>query len=567
MGKGSLKSGKGLGSLILLVMFAILLVGTFPRSVQAARGAIVGRVVDFQQQPVRRARVALYLDGEEEPAVEGESQRDGTFVLDLPDDPVDTLRLEISHPHFRTAVWEATRADLERLNGGSAVRLPDIVLERQLTIGFWVATLTFAGVLIFIATERMHSTMAALLGTAIILGISLVGRPINEQLFIIDFEQAIEYVDFNVVFLVMGMMIVIGVIEETGIFQWMAYQAYRFSRGRVWLLVISLMLLMSVASALLDNVTTMLLVAPITLQIALTLGIDPLALLMPEVLASNVGGISTLIGTPTNILIGSYADITFNDFLVNLTPGVLLAQAALTVYVILVYRKQYRAASAAVSPALLAQLRENARITHPDKLRKAGAVFLGIILLFILGERFHLVPAVTAILGAVAMLLVVRADIEQMLRVVDWTTLMFFIALFIVVGAVQEVGLISYIAAGIRFLVGDSLVAATLVVVWAGAILSGVIANIPFTAAMLPVVGFLTQSLPGASNKVLFYGLSIGSAMGGNSSLIGASANIVTAGIAERAGYPITYRTFLKVGLPAMAITVAVGTAWLFIHF
>jgi len=402
---------------------------------------------------------------------------------------------------------------------------------------------------------------------AIILGISLVGRPINEQLFIIDFDQAIEYVDFNVVFLVMGMMIVIGVIEETGIFQWMAYQAYRLSQGRVWLLVASLMLLTSVASALLDNVTTMLLVAPITLQIALTLGIDPLALLMPEVLASNVGGISTLIGTPTNILIGSYADITFNDFLVNLTPGVLLAQAALTVYVLLIYRKQYRAASAAASPALLAQLEENARITQPDKLRKAGSVFLGIIALFILGEQFHLVPAVTAILGAVAMLLVVRADIEQMLRVVDWTTLMFFIALFIVVGAVQEVGLISYIAAGIRLLVGDSLMAATLVVVWAGAILSGVIANIPFTAAMLPVVGFLTRSLPGAANKVLFYSLSIGAAMGGNSSLIGASANIVTAGIAERAGYPITYRTFLKIGLPAMAITVAVGTAWLFIHF
>jgi len=562
------KNSRSIGCLFLLTVSAILLVGALPQPTWAAEGAaLAGRVVDFQQQPVRRARIALYLNGEEEPYVEGESQRDGTFVLDLPDEPVDAVRLEISHPHFRTATWKATWADLERLNDGSAVRLPDIVLERQLTVGFWIATLTFLAVLLFIATERLHSTMAALLGTAVILGISLVGRPINEQLFIIDFEQAIEYVDFNVVFLVMGMMIVIGVIEETGIFQWMAYQAYRLSQGRVWLLVASLMLLTSVASALLDNVTTMLLVAPITLQIALTLGIDPLALLMPEVLASNVGGISTLIGTPTNILIGSYADITFNDFLVNLTPGVLLAQVALTVYVLLVYRKQYRAASAAASPALLAQLEENARITQPDKLRKAGSVFLGIIVLFILGEQFHLVPAVTAILGAVAMLLVVRADIEQMLRVVDWTTLMFFIALFIVVGAVQEVGLISYIAAGIRLLVGDNLIAATLVVVWAGAILSGVIANIPFTAAMLPVVGFLTRSLPGASNKVLFYSLSIGAAMGGNSSLIGASANIVTAGIAERAGYPITYRTFLKIGLPAMAITVTVGTAWLFIHF
>jgi len=511
--------------------------------------------------------VTLYLNGGSDPAIQGESQPDGTFILDLPDDPVNVVRVEIHHAHFYPAVWEARTADLDRLNNGSAVRLPDIVLKRRLTAGFWIATLTFVGVLAFIATERLHSTMAALLGAAVVLGISLVGRPISEGLFILDFEQAIQYVDFNVIFLVMGMMIVVGVIEETGVFQWMAYQAYRLSGGRVWLLVIFLMLLTSVASALLDNVTTMLLVAPITLQIALTLGVDPLALLMPEVMASNVGGISTLIGTPTNILIGSYADLTFNDFLRNLTPGVLLAQAALTLYVILVYRKQYRAVSVAASPVLLARLKENARITQPDKLRKAGGVFLGVILLFVLGEQIHLVPAVTAILGAVAILLVVQADIEEMLRVVDWTTLMFFIALFIVIGAIQEVGLISYLAAGIRALVKDSLIAATLVIVWTGAILSGVIANIPFTAAMLPVVGFLTRTLPGAENKVLFYSLSIGAAMGGNSSLIGASANIVTAGIAERAGYPITYRSFLKVGLPAMAITVVMGTVWLFVHF
>jgi len=524
-------------------------------------------VVDFQGQPVRGATASLYLDGGDTPYLERKTQDDGTFVLDLPEGPVDHVRLVVHHPHFYPATWEAQGSDLERLNGGSAIRLPDLTLQRRLTAGFWIATMVFIGVLAFIATERLHSTMAALLGAAVVLGVSLVGRPISEHLFILDFEQAIEYVDFNVIFLVMGMMIIVGVIEETGVFQWTAYQAYRLSGGRIWLMIVYLMVLTSVASALLDNVTTMLLVAPITLQIALTLGIDPLALLMPEVLVSNVGGISTLIGTPTNILIGSYADLTFNDFLRHLTPGVVLAQAALTVYVLLLYRKQYRSVSVASSPALLARLEENARITQPDKLRKAGGVFLAVILLFVLGEQVHLIPAVTAILGAVAVLLVVRADIDEMLRVVDWTTLMFFIALFIVIGAIQEVGLISYVAAGIRALVGENLAAATMVIVWTGAILSGVIANIPFTAAMLPVVGFLTRTVPGAGNKVLFYGLSIGSAMGGNSSLIGASANIVTAGIAERAGYPISYRYFLKVGLPATLITVAMGTAWLFLHF
>ena len=557
------------GPLLLLIGLTLFLAWSGGRGPALASGspALAGRVVDPHNQPVQRARVALYLNGEENPYAEAESQKDGAFVVDLPREGVEAVRLEVTHPHFYPAEWKATWEDLEQLRDGAAIRLPDIVLRRRLTAGFWVATLTFVGMLLLIATERLHSTMAALLGVAIVLGVSLVGRPISEELFIFDFDQAIEYVDFNVVFLVMGMMIVIGVIEETGIFQWLAYQAYRISRGRLWLLVTILMLLTSVASALLDNVTTMLLVAPITLQIALALGVAPLSLLLPEVLASNVGGISTLIGTPTNILIGSYAQIGFNDFLRNLTPGVLLAQAALTIYVLLLYRKEYRTASGPVSKALLARLAENARITQPDKLRKAGGVFLGVILLFILGEQFHLVPAVTAILGAVAMLLVVRADIQQMLKVVDWTTLMFFIALFIVVGAIQEVGLISYIAAGLGSLVGESTVAAVLTVVWASAILSMLIANIPFTAAMLPVVGFLSNTVPGASSKVLFYGLSIGSAMGGNGSLIGASANMVTAGIAERAGYPITYRTFMKVGFPALLITVAVGTLWLFIHF
>jgi Na+/H+ antiporter NhaD/arsenite permease-like protein len=311
----------------------------------------------------------------------------------------------------------------------------------------------------------------------------------------------------------------------------------------------------------------MLLMTPITLEIALALGINPLSLILPEVLASNIGGISTLIGTPTNILIGSYADIGFGDFLVNLTPGVLLAQAALTIYVLVVYRHQYRQVSGGLSPAMLDRLREDGRITKPKTLAKAGTVFVLTLLLFVFGERIHLVPAVTAILGAVFMLLVVGTDIQEMLRVVDWTTLMFFIALFMVIGAIQEVGLIGMIAAGIKQAVGENLSLSLVIIIWVGALLSGAIDNIPFTAAMLPVVGYLTRTIPTASSKVLFYGLSVGSAMGGNSTLIGSSPNMVAAGISERAGYPISYMAFLKVGLPATMITVAMGTIWLLIRF
>jgi Na+/H+ antiporter NhaD/arsenite permease-like protein len=390
---------------------------------------------------------------------------------------------------------------------------------------------------------------------------------LNPDLFIFDFEIALGYVDFDVIFLVMGMMIVIAVIEETGIFQWMAYQAYRLSRGKLWLMVTILIIITSVASALLDNVTTMLLMAPITIQIALTLGINPLALLMPEVLASNVGGISTLIGTPTNILIGSYAGLGFNDFLFNLTPGVVMALVALTIFIVLRYRKEYAEAGGNLSEAMKERLRERGRITEPEKLRKAGIIFGIMLVLFVIGDSINLVPAVTAIMGAVAMLIWVSPDVEEMLQVVDWTTLVFFIALFIAVGALQEVGLISYIATGIGDLVGDNLTAATLILVWSAAILSGVIDNIPFTATMLPVVGYLTRTIPGAENNVLWFALSIGAAMGGNSTLIGASPNLVTAGIAERAGYRMTYLGFLKVGLPATILTVIVGTVWLLIRF
>ena len=529
--------------------------------------SVTGRVLDSLGEPVHDAEV-FALAGEPEMMVaETTTQQDGSFLLDLPQQDYEAVQIEISRPHFEGQEIVLEPGLVAQLDAGQPVRLEDVALERRITAGFWVAALSFLLVLVLIALERLHKTTAALLGVALVLGTSYVGGALSPDLFIFGFEQALNYVDFDVIFLVLGMMIVIAVIEETGIFQWMAYQAYRLSRGKIWLLVTILIVITAVASALLDNVTTMLLMAPITIQIALTLGLNPLSLLIPEVLASNVGGISTLIGTPTNILIGSYAGLGFNDFLLNLTVGVVAALVALVVYVVLRYRKSYATASGQLSDAMRERLKESGRITQPVKLRKAGIVFGFMLFLFVVGDSIHLVPAVTAILGSVAMLLWVSPDIEEMLNVVDWTTLMFFIALFITVGALQEVGLISMIASGIGTLVGDNLTAAILVLVWSAALLSGVIDNIPFAATMLPVVAYLTRTVPGAESGVLWYGLSIGAAMGGNSSLIGASPNLVTAGISERAGYRITYLDFLKVGLPATIVTVLVGTLWLFLRF
>ncbi|MFZ5915646.1 MAG: SLC13 family permease [Chloroflexota bacterium] len=556
---------------ILLVLAVIVLWrgGDAPLPVRAQGGiSLAGQVLDPQGQPVRGAEIVVREGRSGLPIALAESQHNGVFVVDLPARPFSFhLVLEIDRAHFEPQELELETEDVAILNLGESVRLPDIHLERDITPGFWVAALVFVGVLALIALEKLHNTMAALFGAAVVLGTSFVGGAVNHRLFIFDFEQALEYVHFDVIFLVMGMMIVIGVIEETGIFQWLAYQAYRLSGGRAWLLVIILMTITSVASALLDNVTTMLLMAPITIQIALSVGINPLSLLIPEVLASNVGGISTLIGTPTNILIGAYANLTFNDFVRHLTPGVLLALVVLTVYVLIYYRKQLFHQGEGLSDALLARLQESGRITQPKKLAKSGIVFAVMLVFFVTGESIHLEPAVTAIMGAVAILLWVAPDIDEMMKVVDWTTLMFFIALFILVGSIQEVGLISLVADGIGRLVGDSLPATILVVSWSAGILSGVIDNIPFAAAMLPVVGFLTSTVPGAGSQVLYYSLSIGAAMGGNSTLIGASANMVTAGIAERAGFRISYLEFLKVGAPATILTVATGVVWLFLHF
>ncbi|MFN2196528.1 MAG: SLC13 family permease, partial [Anaerolineales bacterium] len=402
---------------------------------------------------------------------------------------------------------------------------------------------------------------------SLIYAVSYLAAPlISEQLYIFGFYRSLIYVDWNVIFLIMGMMIIIAVVERTGIFQWLAFNAYRISGGRMWLLMVILMIFTGIASAFLDNVTTMLLMTPITIQIALALNLNPLALLMPEVFASNVAGISTLVGTPTNILIGSYASISFNDFLINQTPGVVLALIGLALYCVYIYRNGLLQ-SGDISPRLLASLEERAQITEPEHLKKAAVVGTGMVLLFVLGERVHMVPAVTALMGATALILWIRPNIEEMIEAVDWTTLVFFITLFMVVGAVQEVGLIALVASAIGRVVGDSLPLAMLVVTYASALLSTVIANIPFTAAMLPVVRFLSDSIPAATNKVLFYCLSMGSAMGGNGSLIGASANMVTSGISERAGYTISYGYFLRKGMPAMLITVTLGLIWLFIRF
>lgn len=525
---------------------------------------IIGTIHDTQLQPVSGAEVT-FLAGEESFST-ASSQADGRFVLNVPRLIPDNFELVITRSHFEETDIVLSSQQIAMLHAGETVVLDEITLNREIGIAFWIAAIIFVIVLILIASGITHNTLAALIGASLVLGISYLGHPIYEGLYIFDFSGSIDYIDWNVIFLIMGMMMFIAIVEHTGIFQWMAFAAYRASKGKMLVLLPILMLITGIASAFLDNVTTMLLMTPITVQIALAVEINPLALLIPEVMASNVIGVSTLVGTPTNILIGSYGGISFNAFLQNLTPGVLLAFIGLVIYSMVIYRKDLKEAQGA-SETLLEVLEERGKITHPDHLKKAGWIGALMLLMFIFGERIHLLPSVTALIGATALLLWIRPNIEEMIEAVDWTTLVFFMTLFIVVGAVQEVGVISVIAGWIGRLVGDNLILAMAAITWLSALLSMVIANIPFTAAMLPVVGFLSATVPGAEGKVLFFCLSIGSAMGGNGSLIGASANMVTAGIADAAGYRITYKYFLKKGFPAVLITVGLAFLWLVIRF
>jgi Na+/H+ antiporter NhaD/arsenite permease-like protein len=555
-----------LGCLVLLIPGEA---SASPPSAQqnANQVVIVGSVVDSQGVPIIDAEVLAITDDQSEPLAEAISQEDGSWVLEFPKETLDELHIIIDHPNFQTQTIDLHSSELRTLNEDDIFQVNDVTLERRISIGFWVAALVFVGVLLLIAFELLHSTTAALAGVSVIFLTSYIGSAINPNFFILTFERGLTYIDWEVVFLVMGMMIIVAIVENTGIFQWLAFQAYRLSRGRTWLLVLILMLITAVASALLDNFTTMLLMTPISLQIGLALGINPLALIIPQVLASNVGGISTLVGTPTNILIGTYAGISFTDFLVNQTVGVILALAVMAGFVLLYYRQEFRQQSGGISPKLYQKLEVNARIEDPQALWKSGVVFVLVLVGFILGERIHLVLAVTALAGATMLLIWLKPDVQHMIKAVDWTTLVFFMALFMIVGAIQEVGLISLAAEGMTRLIGENLVLGIFVIVFGVGTISTVIANIPLAAAMLPIVRILTASIPGAQTLVLYYALSMGAAMGGNGTLIGGEANLVTGGITAQANTPITFKEFLKIGLPVTYLTLTIGFLWLLVHF
>jgi len=532
----------------------------------AGSGVVLGRAVNRQGMPIEGMRASLLVDGQVAAAT-AESRSEGWFVLEVPTPPREDAHLTFSRRHYASRSISLDPQQREQLAQGQPVNIGPVEIDRHKSPAFWITLAVFTLMMVLIGTTAMHNALAALVGASLLMACSALGALFGEGLIVYGFAEATAAIDWNVIFLIMGMMIVIAVVEGTGVFRWLAFFAFKTSGGKLWKLMLILMVITAVSSAILDNVTTMLLMTPITIRIALALDMDPLTLLLPEVMAANVGGLSTMVGTPTNILIASYSGISFSAFLFNLTPGVLLSLAGVAGYSLWRYRRQIHAASGHVSTNLLERLEEGATIAQPGHLKKAGWVGLGMLVLFVAGESLHVPPAVIALMGATALLVWIKPDVEEMIEAVDWTTLVFFITLFMVIGALREVGLIDQLAVWIGLMVGDSWILSMLVITWMAALFSTVIPNIPFTATMLPVVGYLTASIPEAGPQSLYFCLAVGAAMGGNGSLIGASANLITAGISERAGHPITFAHFFRVGFPALLISVTLSLAWLLLRY
>ena len=548
--------------------------------------AISGKIVNPHKTGVDDVVLKIFVNGKEfEPkAKEGQhahgegglkTEADGSFqtVLELPPGSIKGAKIEIEayKPSYKLGkvVLDNSRIAFD---GNTYLAHVDLEIKRTQGPAFWIATIIFILAYILISFELLHRTLAAMLGASLMLVISYTLGTINPEYHILSYDVAIQSIDMNVIFLLMGMMIIVGILKHTGVFQWSAYQCYKLARGNVIVLSIILMTFTAVASAFLDNVTTMLLLTPVSIEIALSLGINPLALLIPEVLASNIGGTATLIGDPPNIMIGSYAGLTFMDFVISLTPVCLISMAVLFVYSKFVYNKEYSKAKITDIQAFIDKLREEYKITD-SQLLTVGGIIMGIVIaMFLTHGYWHMEVSIAALFGASLLftygLITKKVDLLELIeKDIEWTTLLFFMFLFILVGAVEETGLLDIIADWVLHLSHGSLVASICLILWVSAIMSAFVDNIPFTATMLPIVGYLTQVIPGADSGVLWWALAFGACFGGNGTMIGASANVVTLGIAESAGHPMKFFGFMKVAFPYMIISVAIANVWLLIFY
>jgi Na+/H+ antiporter NhaD/arsenite permease-like protein len=422
-----------------------------------------------------------------------------------------------------------------------------------------VAVVTFVVAYILIATERVPKMVTALAGAGVILALGVAS---SED----AFYSHDTGVDWDVIFLLLGMMIIVGVLRQTGVFEYIAIWAAKRAKGSPFRVMVLLVLLTACASALLDNVTTVLLIAPVTLLVCERLDVSPVPFLIAEVLASNIGGAATLIGDPPNIIIASRSGLTFTDFLLHMTPIATLAIAALVAMLPLLFRGSFKGDPSRVADVM--GLNEREAIKDPRLLIICAVVLTAVFIGFIGHAALHIEPSVVALLGAGILVLLSRSKPRDFMPSVEWETLLFFAGLFIMIGALVTTGVITQLAEAAARATGGDPLTATMLILFVSALLSGVVDNIPYTAAMSPIVLQLTQGIadPVQANA-LWWSLAIGADFGGNLTAIGASANVVILGIAMRSGSPISFWEFTRKGAIVTAVTVLVAAPYLWLRY
>ncbi|WP_327354515.1 ArsB/NhaD family transporter [Streptomyces sp. NBC_01304] len=423
----------------------------------------------------------------------------------------------------------------------------------------WAALVVFVGAYALIISEKIHRVAAALGGAALMLAI---GATDDKAAFYSEHSG----IDWNVIFLLLGMMMIVGVLKKTGMFEYLAIWSVKRARAKPFRVMVMLIVITACASALLDNVTTVLLIAPVTFLVCERLALPVAPFLIAEVLASNIGGMSTLVGDPPNIIIASRAGLTFNDFLVHLAPLSALLIVVLIALCRFLFRKSFTYDESRAEEVMALEERE--AIRNPRLLVQGLVVLVLVVTGFVLHPVLHFEPSVVALLGAGLLVAVSTVETGEVLGEVEWPTLAFFAGLFIMIGGLIETGVIGEVSKTLADAIGSNELGGSMLMLGASAGLSGIVDNIPYVATMAPITSDLVEAMGnGSGSHVMWWALAIGADLGGNATAIGASANVVVLGIAERNRQPISFWQFTKYGLVVTAVTVAVSVGYVWLRY
>ena len=415
-----------------------------------------------------------------------------------------------------------------------------------------IAIIIFLVVMLAIISEKVNRAIAAMAGALLMIIFN-----------ILSVEQGLHHIDFNTIGVLIGMMLFVSVVKNSGVFEYIAIFSAKKSKGDPWKIMLCFIILTAVLSAVLDNVTTVLLIGPMTIVITQILNINPTPFLVTQILASNIGGTATLIGDPPNIMIGSAANLSFADFIINLGPIVLIILFLTILCFKFMFKKQLFVDDKAKEKIL--NLDEKKAIKDKPLLIKSIIMIIFILLGFILHNVLNLESSIVALTGATIMMFIGKQDVDEILSSVEWSTIAFFGGLFVIVGGLVEVGIINSIAEYLISATSGHLVLTMLVILWLSAIISSFLDNIPFVATLIPLI--LTMQGQGIDVMPIWWATSLGACLGGNGTLIGASANIVLANVGQKNGYPISFKDYFKIGFPLMIFSILISTIYLLIRF